>query len=87
MKPTHTAILIAALLSSTIPIASAAAASPEGLRGLVTRRVAAEYPSLLGIYTKLHAHPELSCLQMKTVALVAGELHRGERTLIMTRDF
>ncbi len=36
MKPTHTTILIAALLSSSIPIASAAAASTEELRGLVT---------------------------------------------------
>ena len=75
MKPTHTtAILIAALLGSSIPIASAAAASTEELRGLVTRRVEAEYPSLLGIYTNLHAHPELSFMEVKTAALVAREL-------------
>src|SRR5206468_8416807 len=43
---------------------------------LVTRRVEAEYPSLLGIYTNLHAHPELSFMEVKTAALVAGELRR-----------
>ena len=74
MKPTHTTILISALLSSSICIASAAAASTEELRGLVTRRVEAEYPSLLGIYTNLHAHPELSFMEVKTAALVAREL-------------
>ena len=73
MKPTHTTILISALLSSSICIASAAAASTEELRGLVTSRVEAEYPSLFGIYTNLHAHPELSFMEVKTAALVAGE--------------
>jgi len=74
MKPTHITILIAALLISSSPIASAAAASPEELRGLVTRRVEAEYPSLFAIYTNLHAHPELSFMEIKTAALVAREL-------------
>jgi amidohydrolase len=75
MKPTHiTTALCAALLSSAIHIASAAAASPEPLRALVAGRVEAEYPSLFGIYTNLHAHPELSFMEVKTAALVAGEL-------------
>ncbi len=75
MSPTHiTAALAAALLGSAIHIASAAAASSEPLRGLVAGRVETEYPSLLGIYTNLHAHPELSFMEVKTAALVAGEL-------------
>ena len=65
--------LIATLLASALHLASAAAAAPETLRGLVTSRVEAEYPSLLGIYTNLHAHPELSFMEVKTAALVAGE--------------
>jgi hippurate hydrolase len=81
MKPTHiTTALCAALLGNAIHIASAAAASPENLRGFVADRVEAEYPSLFGIYTNLHAHPELSFMEVKTAALVAGEL----RTLDFT---
>src|ERR1041384_7203572 len=75
MKPTHLTALIVALLGSVIHLASAAA-SPEGLRGLVSSRIEAEYPSLLGIYTNLHAHPELSFMEVKTAALVAGELRK-----------
>lgn len=75
MKPTHTiTALFATLLSNAIHLASAAAAAPEELRGLVTSRVEAEYPSLFSIYTNLHAHPELSFMEVKTAALVAGEL-------------
>ena len=75
MKPTHiTTALCAALLGSAIHFASAAAASPEPLRALVAGRVEAEYPSLFSIYTNLHAHPELSFMEVKTAALVAGEL-------------
>ncbi len=55
---------------------TSATASPEELRGLVTSRVEAEYPSLFGIYTNLHAHPELSFMELKTAALVARELRR-----------
>ena len=77
MKPTHITILIAALLSSSIPIASAAAAATEELRGRVTRRVEAEYSSPLGIYTNLHAHPELSFMEVKTAALEGTMLGPG----------
>jgi len=75
MKPKATkAVLLAAILSSAVHIASVAAASPDPVRDLVTRRVEAEYASLFGIYTNLHAHPELSFMEVKTAALVAGEL-------------
>lgn len=50
-----------------------AAAGPE-LRAEVSRRVDSEYPSLLGIYTNLHAHPELSFMETSTASLVAREL-------------
>lgn len=74
MKQPHTVTaLVAALLSTAIPFA-AAATPREQLRGLVTSRVEAEYPSLYGIYTKLHANPELSFMEVKTAALVAAEL-------------
>ncbi len=69
-----TPFLIAALLSNFIQPAQAASTSPKQLRGLVTSRVEAEYPSLFAIYTNLHAHPELSFMEVKTAALVAGEL-------------
>jgi hippurate hydrolase len=75
MKPTRlTLSVIATLIGSVIQISSAAESSAEELRGFVTRRVETEYPSLLGIYTNLHAHPELSFMEVKTAALVAGEL-------------
>lgn len=76
MKPSRalTMVLVAGLTGSTFQPPSAAAASSEALRGLVTTRVQAEYPSLFNIYTNLHAHPELSFMEVKTAALVAGEL-------------
>jgi hippurate hydrolase len=75
MKTTHIiTALAAAILVSAIRPALTAAAPPEPLRGLVASRVQAEYPSLFTIYTNLHAHPELSLMEVKTAALVAGEL-------------
>ena len=75
MKPTLITLpLIAALLSSAHQVAMAAVTSPEPLRGLVASRLEDEYPSLEGIYTNLHAHPELSFMEEKTAALVAREL-------------
>ncbi len=61
------------LLCGVLPIV-ATAAVPEALRQLVARRIDAEYPALFGIYTNLHAHPELSFMEVKTAARVAGEL-------------
>ena len=68
--------LLAALGTCVSQLAFAAgAASPsEPWRSLVTSRVESEYPSLFVIYTNLHAHPELSFMEIKTGALVAGEL-------------
>ena len=77
MKPTRACcLIIAALLSATVNIGLAAASSPEQLRNLVASRLEAEYPSLEGIYQNLHAHPELSFMEEKTAALVAGELRK-----------
>lgn len=61
------------LLGGILPFAAAAASSGP-LRDRVGQRIATEYPSLFGIYTNLHAHPELSFMEVKTAALVAGEL-------------
>jgi hippurate hydrolase len=66
--------LLISLLSSVLLPCSASAASPEELHKLVTDRIETEYSSLFGIYTNLHAHPELSFMEKKTAALVAGEL-------------
>jgi hippurate hydrolase len=75
MKPTHTTIvLIAVLFSGVIHVALTAAISPEQVRSLVADRLEADYPSLEGIYQNLHAHPELSFMEQKTAALVAREL-------------
>src|SRR5688572_784394 len=74
MKPARIpTALIAAIFGSAIYLTLFAATPPESLRTLVNSRVAAEYPSLFGIYTNLHAHPELSYMEVKTAALVAGE--------------
>lgn len=76
MKPSRVSIivLVVALIGSNLCPVMAAAISHAELRGMVTDRVAAEYPSLFNIYTNLHAHPELSFMEEKTAALVSGEL-------------
>ena len=53
--------------------ATALPAAPE-MRDAVRAKVAAEYPSLRGIYEHLHANPELSFMEVNTAALVAKEL-------------
>ena len=60
-----------AIMSLPVPGATAA---PAGTREAVQARVDAEYSSLEGIYKNLHAHPELSFMEVKTAALIAGEL-------------
>src|SRR4030095_11900478 len=52
----------------------AAASSTNSLRARVSVRVESEYLSLYSIYTNLHAHPELSFMEVETAALVAREL-------------
>jgi len=67
--------LFAVLLGISFNLTSTTGA-PDDLRDLVTRKVDAEYSSLFSIYTNLHAHPELSFMEVKTAALVAGELRK-----------
>jgi len=66
--------ILALVLVGPAPLS--AASSPEELRRLVNTRVEADYRSLFGIYTNLHAHPELSFMETNTAALVAGELNQ-----------
>lgn len=53
---------------------SAFAAATLELRDAVKARIEAEYASLEAIYKNLHAHPELSFMEVKTAAFLAGEL-------------
>ena len=63
-----------ALLIGIVSVSALDAAPPGTSAALVKAKVDAEYPSLFGIYTNLHAHPELSFMEVKTATLVAGEL-------------
>jgi len=68
MKPIRiVSARIAILGSIVLNMASAAPAadSRESLRSLVTARTDAEYPSLFAVYTNLHAHPELSFMEIR----------------------
>jgi len=58
------------------PAILAAKAAPEEWSGLINARIETEYPTLFGIYTNLHAHPELSFMETNTAALVAREFRR-----------
>lgn len=62
--------LFAALLLAPGCLWSAA----DDVRNRVAQKIAAEYPSLEAIYRDLHAHPELSFMETRTAALLAGEL-------------
>ncbi len=50
------------------------AGAADDLRTRVATRVEADYPSLFAIYQDLHLHPELSFTEVRTAALLAGEL-------------
>ncbi len=63
-----------ALLIGIVSVSTLDAAPPGPSAALVKAKIDAEYPSLFGIYTNLHAHPELSFMEVRTAALVAGEL-------------
>jgi len=60
-------LLVATLLVSRLPAA-------DGVRDQVANKLAADYPALERFYTDLHLHPELSLMEEKTSAKVAGEL-------------
>ncbi len=62
--------LVLGLLSFPV---SGSAAEPE-LRPAVAAKIEAEYPSIEKIYQDLHTHPELSFMEVRTAAMVAGEL-------------
>lgn len=64
-------ILIAAGLSSV-----ALTAADASLRESVASKVALEYPSLETLYKDLHARPELSLMEERTMGLIAGELRK-----------
>src|SRR5689334_7349778 len=69
MRPTALAHLVTLVLVATVPTRATA-----DVRDDVRAKVAAEYPSLRQLYEHLHAHPELSWMEVKTAALVAREL-------------
>ncbi len=63
--------LASALLLGTAALAHAA--EPD-VQAAVKAKVAAEFPSLRALYEHLHAHPELSFMEVNTAALMAKEL-------------
>lgn len=65
-------VLGAIFLGSLLSSATASAAALD-VREAVKVRVDAEYSSLEKIYLNLHAHPELSFMEVKTAALIADE--------------
>jgi len=61
------------MLLASIPVHQGAEV-PTTLRSRVAALVDAGYPEWFGIYTNLHAHPELSMMEVKTAAFVVKEL-------------
>jgi amidohydrolase len=59
-------------LVATLPMPAATAE----VRAAVNARVDAEYASLEAIYRDLHLHPELSFMETRTAAMLAGELRK-----------
>ena len=67
MKPN---LLLATFLLAPGSLLTAA----DGLHDRVANKVAADYPALEALYMDLHAHPELSLMEVKTAARLATEL-------------
>jgi hippurate hydrolase len=65
--PLHALALLVALAT---PLRAADGSTPA----VVAQKLAADYPSLLALYSDLHAHPELSLMEEKTAAKLAAEL-------------
>jgi hippurate hydrolase len=67
LLPLHALALLVALAT---PLRAADGSTPA----VVAQKLAADYPSLLALYSDLHAHPELSLMEEKTAAKLAAEL-------------
>ncbi len=67
MKHAHLLLPLALLVTPLFAVDAA-------LRDAVAKKVAADYPSLEAFYKDLHLHPELSLMEERTSAKVAGEL-------------
>lgn len=68
----NTTICLGLLLA--LSVSGGASAATSETREAVKARVDAEYASLEAIYEDLHANPELSFMEVRTAALLAGEL-------------
>ena len=55
-------------------LAGSAFAQGPDVRDAIRARIHSEYPALRAIYEQLHAHPELSFMEVNTSALIAREL-------------
>jgi len=67
LLPLHALSFLVAL---AVPLRAADGTTPA----VVAQKLAADYPSLLALYSELHAHPELSLMEEKTAAKLAAEL-------------
>lgn len=61
-------------LSFLVALAAPLRAADGTTPAVVAQKLAADYPSLLALYSELHAHPELSLMEEKTAAKLAAEL-------------
>ena len=61
-------------LSFLVALAAPLRAADGTTPAVVAQKLAADYPSLLALYSDLHAHPELSLMEEKTAAKLAAEL-------------
>ena len=61
---------LALLVALATPLRAADGTTPA----VVAQKLAADYPSLLALYSDLHAHPELSLMEEKAAAKLATEL-------------
>ncbi|MBL9168016.1 MAG: amidohydrolase [Verrucomicrobiales bacterium] len=66
--------VLVSLIAALSRFQATAASVSQELRKHVNERVQAEYAPIEAIYRNLHAHPELSFMEVKTAALVAREL-------------
>ena len=67
---------LVALAASVFAGGAEIRSSDSALKTRVAAYVDQHYPEWFGIYTNLHAHPELSMMEVKTAALVSSELRK-----------